>query len=86
MPQNIAHAAKRIRVDIGIGANPLSDSEITLDQAIPLAHDRVERDGAFADALFIAAVGRGAAALTLTKPGAAGPPSYFSLATRRHAK
>ena len=50
------------------------------------AADRGERDRSSADALCIAAVGRGVATWTGTKPGAAGSPSSFALASRLRAK
>jgi hypothetical protein len=49
--------------------------------------DRAERGGSSAGALCCsAAVGHGAAKWTGTKPGAAGSPSSFALASRRQAK
>ena len=50
------------------------------------AADLAERGGSSTGALWCAAVGHGAAHWTGTKPGAAGSPSSFALASRRQTK
>ena len=85
--QNVEHATKRVRVDISVDANPLAITEINLDQACSLRRRSGRTRRLFyRRSLWCAAVGHGAAHWTGTKPGAAGSPSSFALASRRQAK